>query len=192
MGLQFSRDLARRSRQSNGFVRGGPGVTKRILGIALLAIAMGCASPAPEPSGGEGESGGFGPEGAAADPGMQSGTGSSGTEAGAAALRSIYFDYDQDVLRESARADLRHNAQILNSNPGMQVEIQGHCDERGSDEYNLALGMRRAETAKRYLIDLGVSGARLSTTSLGEERPAVSGHSEAAWSKNRRDEFKNR
>ena len=70
-----------------------------------------------------------------------------------------------------------------------RIEIQGHCDERGSNEYNLALGTRRAESAKRYLVDLGIPGGRVSTVSYGEEQPAVRGHNELAWAKNRRDEF---
>jgi outer membrane protein OmpA-like peptidoglycan-associated protein len=71
----------------------------------------------------------------------------------------------------------------------VRIEIQGHCDERGTEEYNLALGQRRAEAARRYLRDLGISSSRIETKSFGESMPAVRGHGEAAWSKNRRDEF---
>ena len=75
-------------------------------------------------------------------------------------------------------------------NPGFSVRIDGHCDERGTNEYNLALGERRANAAVEFIMTLGVSGDRLSTLSFGEERPAVSGHDEGAWAQNRRDEFK--
>jgi len=164
-------------------------VIKRILGISLLAIAVGCASPGPDPTGGGEEGAGFGPEGTS-DPGMQEGaSGSRGMEA-AGGLRSIYFDFDRDALKDSARESLRHNAEILQDNPGLRVKIEGNCDERGNEEYNLALGMRRAETAKRYLVDLGVDGSRLASISFGEEQPAVRGNNEAAWAKNRRDDFK--
>jgi peptidoglycan-associated lipoprotein len=164
-------------------------VIKRILGISLLAIVVGCAGPGADPTGGGEEGAGFGPEGTS-DPGMEEGAGGSRGMEAAGDLRSIYFDFDRDDLKAAAKENLRHNAQILQDNPGLQVTIEGNCDERGSEEYNLALGMRRAETAKRYLVDLGVDGSRLVTVSFGEEQPAVRGSNEAAWAKNRRDDFK--
>jgi peptidoglycan-associated lipoprotein len=104
-------------------------------------------------------------------------------------LASIYFDYDRFQLRSDAQSTLKSNAQMLRDNPSWQVQIEGNCDERGSDEYNLALGKKRAEAAKAYLVDLGVEGSRLSTISYGEENPAAQGSDEMAWSKNRRDDF---
>ena len=80
-------------------------------------------------------------------------------------------------------------AAILATNSAVHVRVSGHCDERGSDEYNLALGNRRAASAKRYLVGKGVDGSRIETVSFGEERPVDPGHDETAWAKNRRDEF---
>jgi len=107
----------------------------------------------------------------------------------AAVLSTIYFDYDADELRDDARASLDEKIRILNANPGLRIRISGHCDDRGSDEYNIALGRRRSETAKRYLTDRGIDASRIETVTFGRERPAVMGSSEDAWAKNRRDEF---
>lgn len=104
-------------------------------------------------------------------------------------LETIYFEYDADELRDDARESLDAKIAILNANPGLRIRVAGHCDERGSDEYNIALGRRRAEAAKRYLTDRGVDASRIETSSFGRERPAVQGSTEEAWSKNRRDEF---
>ncbi|MFH1489047.1 MAG: peptidoglycan-associated lipoprotein Pal [Pseudomonadota bacterium] len=102
----------------------------------------------------------------------------------------IYFDFDKSELKEPAKAVLIKKAGWLRENPKYMVRIEGHCDERGTNEYNLALGERRANAAWKFMNALGVSGDRLSTISYGEERPADPGHKETAWSKNRRDEFK--
>jgi peptidoglycan-associated lipoprotein len=104
-------------------------------------------------------------------------------------LETIFFEYDADELRDDARASLDAKIAILNANPGLRIRVAGHCDERGSDEYNIALGRRRAEAAKRYLTDRGIDASRIETSSFGRERPAVQGTTEEAWSKNRRDEF---
>lgn len=101
----------------------------------------------------------------------------------------IYFDFDRSELKSDARAVLTKKAEWLRSNPKYKVRIEGHCDERGSTEYNLALGERRANAAWKFLNALGVSGERMSIISYGEEKPDDPGHSEQAWSKNRRDEF---
>jgi peptidoglycan-associated lipoprotein len=101
----------------------------------------------------------------------------------------VYYDLDKSDLTEQAKAILDAKIPILNANPGLQIRIAGNCDARGSDEYNLALGQRRAATAKRYLADHGVDGARIDLISYGKERPAVEGDSEDAYAKNRRDEF---
>ena len=104
-------------------------------------------------------------------------------------LETIYFEYDADELRDDAKANLDAKIATLNANPAVKIRIAGHCDERGSDEYNIALGRRRAEAAKRYLTDRGIDASRIETASFGRERPAVQGTSEEAWSRNRRDEF---
>jgi peptidoglycan-associated lipoprotein len=103
-------------------------------------------------------------------------------------MQTVYFDYDRSEIRADQRDAMRTNAGKINEMSG-NVTVEGHCDERGSEEYNLALGERRAEAVKRYLADLGVSSSRLSTVSFGESRPAVQGHDESAWRYNRRAEF---
>jgi peptidoglycan-associated lipoprotein len=102
----------------------------------------------------------------------------------------IYFDFDKSELKPEARAILEKKASWLRANGRYKVRIEGHCDERGTNEYNLALGERRSNSAFKYLNALGVSAGRMSTISYGEERPADPGHNQAAWAKNRRDEFK--
>jgi peptidoglycan-associated lipoprotein len=102
----------------------------------------------------------------------------------------IYFDYDRADLKPEAQATLEKKARLLESNPSYSVTIEGHCDERGTNEYNLALGERRADAAKKYLGSLGISGDRITTISYGEEKPVAAGHNESSWSQNRRDEFK--
>ena len=104
-------------------------------------------------------------------------------------LQTVYFDYDRAEIRADARPALSRNAEALRAS-GDSITIEGHCDERGDEEYNLALGERRATAVKRYLENLGVRGRQLRTVSFGESKPAVIGRSEAAWSKNRRAEFR--
>jgi peptidoglycan-associated lipoprotein len=103
---------------------------------------------------------------------------------------NIYFDFDKSELKPEAKAVLKKKADWLSDNSGYALRIMGNCDERGTAEYNLALGERRAHAAKQFLTALGISADRIYTVSYGEEKPAVPGHNEAAWSKNRRDEFK--
>ena len=104
-------------------------------------------------------------------------------------LTRVYFDFDSYVLSAKARKTLAQNAEVMKALPGLKVRIEGHCDERGSYEYNLALGERRAQAAMNYMATLGVPASRMSTISYGEEKPLMPGHDEAAWSKNRRDHF---
>ena len=104
-------------------------------------------------------------------------------------LQTIYFDYDKSVLKPAAKAKLERGANWLKAHPQVNCRIEGHCDERGTNEYNLSLGERRALTARRYLISLGVNPDQIFTISYGEERPAVEGLDESAWKFNRRDEF---
>jgi peptidoglycan-associated lipoprotein len=101
----------------------------------------------------------------------------------------INFDYDQAVVRQADQATLDRKAAILAANPKLKIRIAGHADERGSDEYNLALGNRRAAAAKRYLENKGVDGSRIDVVSYGEERPLNPGNDETAYAQNRRDEF---
>ncbi|SMC18098.1 peptidoglycan-associated lipoprotein [Desulfacinum hydrothermale DSM 13146] len=101
----------------------------------------------------------------------------------------IYFEFDSYVLLEEARMILDRKVEFLRRYPKVQVTIEGHCDERGTSEYNLALGERRANSAWQYLVDSGIDPARLSMISYGEERPVATGHDEASWAKNRRAHF---
>ncbi len=107
-------------------------------------------------------------------------------------LVRIHFDFDQYVLTATAKQTLANNAQLLKAAPAVKVQVEGHCDERGSDEYNLALGEKRALATKNYLVSLGVAADRMSVISYGEELPLDAVQSEAAWAKNRRAEFKAR
>src|SRR6266480_924596 len=100
----------------------------------------------------------------------------------------IHFDYDKAIIRGGDAAVLDQKVAILQANPGLRIRVSGHCDERGSDEYNLALGNRRATAAKQYLVSHGIDASRIETVSYGEERPLAQGHDEAAWAQNRRDE----
>lgn len=105
------------------------------------------------------------------------------------ALQDAFFDFDDYSLRADAKAALDSNGKLLEKSAGMNVIVEGHCDERGSVEYNLALGEKRARAAKDYLVSYGVAASRLTTISYGKERPFDPGHSEDAWSKNRRAHF---
>jgi peptidoglycan-associated lipoprotein len=104
-------------------------------------------------------------------------------------LKDIYFDFDRADLRPDARETLKANAQWLKDNPTATVQVEGHCDERGTAEYNLALGARRAQAAKDYLVTLGIPEQRISTISYGQELPVCREHNEECWQKNRHDRF---
>ena len=169
----------------------GPGVAIAL--IALFgAIAVGCGStpppsPSPTPTPGEATRG---------DPGLPPRPNLPGTEVEdepvlVPQLATIYFDYDIAEIRADARRTLRANAEaILARTDWPRIIVEGHTDDRGSDEYNLALGQRRSTAAMRYLADLGVPRDRFLIVSFGESSPAVSGPGEAAWQWNRRVEFR--
>ena len=101
----------------------------------------------------------------------------------------VYFDYDKDEIRDDQKATLDAKVGIMNANSAVRLRIAGHTDDRGSDEYNLALGQRRAASVQRYLVSRGLTASRFETVSFGKERPAAQGENEDAWSKNRRGEF---
>jgi peptidoglycan-associated lipoprotein len=105
-------------------------------------------------------------------------------------LNTVYFGFDQYLLTSRTKETLEKNAEIINLDPLSQIQIEGHCDERGTEEYNLALGEKRATAAKSYLVSLGIEDSRIYTISYGEERPEEPGHTEDAWSKNRRAIFR--
>ena len=101
-------------------------------------------------------------------------------------IKDIHFNFDKYDIRPGDTEILKENAALLTKHPSVKIQIEGHCDERGTIEYNLALGERRANSTKQYLISLGISSDRISTISYGEERPSDPGHNEEAWAKNRR------
>ena len=101
----------------------------------------------------------------------------------------IYFDYDKSEITEQSRAALDAKLPLLNANTDLRIRVTGHTDNRGSDEYNIALGQRRAETVKRYLVQRGIDASRIETVSRGEEQAVAQGEDESAWSQNRRAEF---
>lgn len=101
----------------------------------------------------------------------------------------IFFGYDSSAITAEAQEIMRRKAAFLKANPSIRITIEGHCDERGTNEYNLALGEARAKSAKAFLVDLGISADRIATISYGEERPLVEGRTEEAYAKNRRAHF---
>jgi peptidoglycan-associated lipoprotein len=101
----------------------------------------------------------------------------------------IHFDFDKAALRPGDVSVLDQKIPLLQANPAVQIKVEGNCDERGSDEYNLALGNRRATAAKQYLVAHGIDAGRITTVSFGKERPIDPGHDEDAWAKNRNDQF---
>lgn len=104
-------------------------------------------------------------------------------------LANVYFDYDKAMIRDDAKPVLETNASWLNKFKTIKILIEGHCDERGTEEYNLALGEKRAKAALDYLTTLGISSDRVKIISYGKSQPQDPGHNEAAWQKNRRDQF---
>jgi peptidoglycan-associated lipoprotein len=107
----------------------------------------------------------------------------------AAGLQPIYFDFDKSFIRDDAKPVMKANAEYLKANPKVKVRIEGNCDERGTIEYNQALGQRRATAAKKYLTDMGISAKRISLISYGKEKPVCSQSTEDCWQKNRRDDL---
>lgn len=107
----------------------------------------------------------------------------------AGSLQTVYFDFNSASLVDATKTTLDNNAKFLKANPSVKVQVEGHCDERGGVQFNLALGERRAKGIREYLVAQGVEASRISTISFGKERPVAFGHDEEAWSKNRRGNF---
>ena len=101
----------------------------------------------------------------------------------------VYFDFDKSNIREDQKDRIAKNTEFLKDNTSVTIRIEGNCDERGTNEYNMALGERRATAGKKYLVNSGVAAARIGTISFGEEKPLNYGHDELSWSQNRRDDF---
>jgi peptidoglycan-associated lipoprotein len=107
----------------------------------------------------------------------------------AGAISTVFFDFNSSSLGSDARSTLDANAEFLKSNTSVEIQVEGHCDERGGVQYNLALGEKRAKTVKDYLVALGVASKRVTTISFGKERPIAFGHDESSWGQNRRGNF---
>jgi peptidoglycan-associated lipoprotein len=176
----------------------------RLYGVILFAFLLlaGCSKTAatqPETGPGGSESALGGGKGALSGSTKETPTGPSSLEQAqkgkptdtplTSPLKEIYFGFDSFDLNPEARAILKTNADWLRANSSVRVEVEGHCDERGTNEYNLALGAKRAQAAKDYLVTLGVATDRLSTISYGEELPVCKESTEDCWQKNRRDRF---
>ncbi len=185
----------------------------RLIPIATLALLMGtvaCQKPAPAPTGptqaeldaakkaaDEEAARKAAAEEAARKAAAEAAAKKAAEEAAAAAFKAaadkalvnIHFDFDKSDIKEADRALLQGIADFMKAYPQAKVEIQGHCDERGTNEYNLALGNRRADAALAYLKTLGVAEDRMTTISFGKEKPLCTEAKEACWSQNRRDEF---
>jgi peptidoglycan-associated lipoprotein len=171
--------------------------------FVMLAACSSSTTPKPDAKAGAGSKGGPSADGRAGEGarggGKEADTGKSSltglqegkppTTPGSSPLKDVYFDYDRYDLSSDARTILRANADWLKSNSNARVEIEGHCDDRGTNEYNLALGAKRAQSAREYLTSLGVAPARLSTISYGEEIPVCKEESDDCWRQNRRARF---
>jgi len=128
------------------------------------------------------------PQSAGAGAAARPAGGGNGNQA-AGPLQDVFFDFDKDAIREDQRGALDANVGWLKSQPAAKITVEGHADERGTNEYNLALGDRRAKTTRDYLVSKGIEAVRVTTVSYGEERPFVLGHDESAWRWNRRSHF---
>ena len=151
--------------------------------FAAVLLAVGCASKKPNNN----------PDSLASTNGSNQGLSlelkgdsDSGTAGG---LQTVYFGFDSSNLDSSSQDTLRANAEFLKSNASVDVQVEGHCDERGGIQYNLALGERRAKAVRDYLVAQGVAAKRVTVISYGKEKPTAFGHDESAWSKNRRANF---
>jgi len=147
--------------------------------VLSLVLAAGCATKVPRPTPGP-------PPGSQTPVGFPGPVQEAELQAVQAELKAVYFDYDSYVLSPAAQTDLQYNAEILRRTPNVSIVVEGHCDERGTSEYNLALGDRRARAVLNFMTGLGMPSQRLSAVSYGAELPVDPGHNEQAWAQNRR------
>jgi peptidoglycan-associated lipoprotein len=168
-------------------------------GVALAALLAGCASPSPEKVAVEERTVTPGTSGTGAGTAGTTSSGVSGTAAGSQgnslrdprsilSKRSVYFEFDSYAVKDEYKPLIEAHAKYLQTTRSARMTIQGNCDERGSREYNIALGQRRADTVKRMMLLYGATDAQIETVSFGKEKPRNAGHDEAAWAENRRDD----
>jgi peptidoglycan-associated lipoprotein len=173
---------------------------QRLIVVLLMAVSLSlgaCASKKPKPAASSTPSeasanantGGAGDAASAMAAGANPDDEAQGPQGGLLATRVVYFDFDSSEIKGAGTDVVAAHAKYLAAHSGTRVRLEGHTDERGSREYNIGLGERRAQAVRRALLLQGATDAQISTVSYGEERPAVSGHDEAAWSKNRRVEI---
>ena len=154
------------------------------------ATAAEQAQPQAQPAVDRGPGEGMGKEESLASSGTQSMTTSAISEGRTSGpMLPVYFDFDRSNIRDDQKERIGGNAAYLQGNSAVNIRIEGNCDERGTNEYNMALGERRALSAKKYLLNMGIAESRLQTVSYGEEKPLRLGHDESDWSQNRRDDF---
>jgi peptidoglycan-associated lipoprotein len=153
-------------------------ITTLVVGL----LAVGCASKKPKNNQ-------DGADATGANAGLTLELNGDSDNAKAGGLQTVFFALDSSNLESDTKSALESNANYLKSNSNVDVQVEGHCDERGGRQYNLALGERRAKAVRDYLVALGVESKRISTISYGSERPKLEGHDEAAWSQNRRANF---
>lgn len=161
---------------------------RSLLSVFVLGLSValtGCGSTAKKSS-------------SSSDPSMSAGADNSGLElelngdsdsSKAGGLRTVFFAYDSSTLSGEARSTLEANVAYLKDNSSVEIQVEGHCDERGGVQYNLALGERRAKVVRDYMVAMGISSSRVTTISFGKERPLSFGHDESAWGQNRRANF---
>ena len=165
-------------------------VRKLVLASAGILILASCASKPKQPDAGAGGEGDGAGNTAPVIAEKEMDFGAQGSDSGQIqGLSTVFFEYDQARLTDSARQQLSQNADWIKNNQGVTVQIEGHTDERGSVEYNLSLGERRAKAVKQYLSSLGVDGQRMTIISYGEEKPLETGESDSAFARNRRANF---
>lgn len=153
--------------------------------LMVAFLAVGCASK--KPKNGQDDASAMGADGNNAGMSLELNGSSDANTAGG--LQTVYFGFDSSSLDSGSKSALQSNADFLKNNATVDVQVEGHCDERGGRQYNLALGERRAKAVRDQLVALGVPAKRITTISYGSERPAQEGSDESAWSKNRRANF---
>jgi peptidoglycan-associated lipoprotein len=161
-----------------------------IVSVGLMLSVAGCSSKKPAAVGDTNpNAAGLGENGTGAGGGTSLEDWEKGTVGRGGPLSDIHFGYNESTIQEQDGSVLKSNASWLQAHPQTKVQVEGFCDERGSEEYNIALGARRAQAGKDYLVTLGIAGDRLSTISYGKELPLCTEHDESCWSQNRRDHF---
>ena len=178
-------------RGRGGWVISSSTIARAVAVVSLGAmLVMGCSSKKPGGVNGAGADGanGIGTSGVEGTDGKALPSGSLGSNEHGP-LNDIHFAYNEYTIEPQDGSVLRSNASWLQTNAQSRVQVEGHCDERGSEEYNIALGAKRAQAAKDYLVTLGIPSSRISTISYGKELPACQDHDESCWSQNRRDHF---